>query len=235
MQFIIEAIRKRYSPNPTQERAASLDKTIRKAMAKEIEETLKYSPGSTDAADAPQAMALAQMLIEVQTTVEDSYSKLQSFEKTEEFVGLRLQSYRQQLVEHKDRPGRQKDHQQQIGDETDRVDNEVEERQQSQETTILITSDEEIRGHMIQNLRTVEQAHKQIQQNVLQMKQNIQNLEQKMEDIRTKQRECIEFLQAVKGLEPGAEAETTKISEIHDAGDTSSATSNQEQTEDDMV
>lgn len=209
MQSIINALRKRYSPDPLKERAAMLNVTVRNTMAQEIEEEIKNASETSQSSEAA-AVELENILNESNEALIQCYAKLKSLEETENFVGSRLRSYRQRLTDYNEESRHeileeQANETQEVKTGDVSVTIEVEDgcaTQFSKEKSDAV--DEQKRNaasEILQNLEKVEQTHERIEHNILQMKKQILSLEKKIEETKEKQRECNDFLKVVRDLQ----------------------------------
>mmetsp|Transcript_13860 Transcript_13860/g.19851 ORF Transcript_13860/g.19851 Transcript_13860/m.19851 type:complete len:248 (+) Transcript_13860:60-803(+) len=217
MNSIIETIRRRYSSDPLKERAALLNESIRNAMVKEIEEKIKSSIGATSESIATNHvlsasddnLALGSVLDELNETLTEYNKRLKSLEDTESFVGARLISYKQRLIQFQEscRPAASEEEEStntKQEDHTEGISVKIELLEGDDSEHIVKKDHDHISNEKLviqmKHLQEVEQSHSIIVQSILQMKEHIRSLEHKIEEVKEKQRECMDFVQVVKDL-----------------------------------
>ena len=94
MQALFTTIRQRYYNGSITEGAASLDPTVRDALAEEMGHTFVFDGLSTASSDARSATETMEL---VEEALKDSKEKLEQYESTEQFLADRIGSYNKQL------------------------------------------------------------------------------------------------------------------------------------------
>lgn len=183
-----------------------LNEEVRSKMAEEIEEEMKNAvEASTLVEDGP--VQLEDILNEANEALVECYAKLKSLEETENFVGLRLRSYRQKLVE---------SHQEtvlaeQVFTNEDTLTGEIS-LCSIEKGGVNNTQKQNAAFQVIQeDLERVEHTHGMIEQSILHMRKQILTLEQKIQETKERQRECNEFVKAVKDLQVKPEGEQKEL------------------------
>ncbi len=192
-----------------------LNEEVRSKMAKEIEEEMKNAvEASTLVEDGP--VQLEDVMKEANEALTECYAKLKTLEETENFVGSRLRSYRQKLVE---------SHQETILSQQVFTNEDTLTRDTSlPEGSLCSIEKGDVNNTRKQNaafqviqkdLERVEHTHGIIEQSILQMRKQILTLEQKIQETKERQRECNEFVKVVKDLQVNSEGEQKDLDDTN--------------------